>query len=169
MNRKRSWELIAHHGSLGELSKDFVDSSSNKRGSIDFSKTISINKSVDQDELKKSEKKMDFSDLDHSLKEFEMNEARTTKIEKEAQSNEDEPVVSNKLYNTLAFQTPQVSEEAFMFDSNPNNYNTTKNALLASKPPLVPSSVNSHANSVCNIKIFLFIFYYKNIFQKIFK
>jgi hypothetical protein len=152
-NRKRSSELIAaHHGSLGELSKDFVDSTSNKRGSIDFSKTVSINKSLDLDELKKSEKKMDFSDLDHSLKEFELNEARTTKIEKEAQSNEDEPVVSNKLYNTLAFQTPQVSEEAFMFDSNPNNFSTTKNALLASKPPLVPSSVNSHANSVCNVK-----------------
>ena len=76
--------LGTYHGSLGELSKDFVDSSSNKRDSIDFSKTISINKSIDQDELKKSEKKMDFSDLDHSLKEFEMNEARTTKIEKEA-------------------------------------------------------------------------------------
>ena len=141
----------------------FEDYSFNKTNSDTSSSTINNNNSINVQSPKENHFKYVeqplVDDVNSSLKEFELNEARTiistantcnTSRNQSVINIEHENVndVANKKKPT--FQATRIyDDDVFMFESRPNNFGLWMNnnaSVLASKPPLMPVQIDTNKN-----------------------
>lgn len=129
----------------------FEDYSFNNKSNSDTSSSTINNNESPKD--KHNTYQHNGADDVNSLREFELNEARTiisTANSCKTNSHRNQSIINIEHDSEMSikkptFQATQIyDDDVFMFQSRPNNFNIWNNAsILASKPPLMPTQVES--------------------------